>query len=96
VSALSRFLAGKVGISLTTFEKLALELGLRVVQEAPAETIPSPPSKKVETEVLGGSGATAPRTRRKPPPVGSGVPPRYSSMEGTWKPTLGLERLSVL
>lgn len=31
-SALSRFMGGQVGISLTTFEKLAPELGLRVVQ----------------------------------------------------------------
>ncbi len=41
VSALSRFQAGKVGISLTTFEKLAPELGLRVVQETPAEAAPA-------------------------------------------------------
>ncbi len=32
VSALSRFMNEQVGISLTTFEKLAPELGLRVVQ----------------------------------------------------------------
>jgi len=31
-SALSRFMSGQVGISLATFEKLAPELGLRVVQ----------------------------------------------------------------
>ena len=31
-SVLSRFLNGQVGISLTTFEKLAPELGLRVVR----------------------------------------------------------------
>ena len=33
-SALSRFMSGQVGISLATFEKLAPELGLRVVQVA--------------------------------------------------------------
>ena len=42
VSALSRFMAGKVGISLATFEKLAPELGLRVVRETPA--CPAEPS----------------------------------------------------
>jgi transcriptional regulator with XRE-family HTH domain len=31
-SALSRFMSGQVGISLATFEKLAPELGLRVVR----------------------------------------------------------------
>ena len=33
-SVLSRFMNGQVGISLTTFEKLAPELGLRVIREA--------------------------------------------------------------
>ena len=32
VAVLSRFMSGAVGISLTTFEKLAPELGLRVVR----------------------------------------------------------------
>jgi transcriptional regulator with XRE-family HTH domain len=33
-SVLSRFMSQQVGISLTTFEKLAPELGLRVIREA--------------------------------------------------------------
>jgi transcriptional regulator with XRE-family HTH domain len=33
-SILSRFLNGQMGISLTTFEKLAPELGLRVTRNA--------------------------------------------------------------
>lgn len=33
VAALSRFMNGHVGISLVTFERLAGELGLRVVRE---------------------------------------------------------------
>jgi transcriptional regulator with XRE-family HTH domain len=46
VSALSRFMNVRVGISLSTFEKLAPELGLRVVQEAPLEGRLSAPDRK--------------------------------------------------
>ncbi len=33
-SALSRFMSGQVGISLATFEKLAPELGLKIIRVA--------------------------------------------------------------
>ena len=55
-SALSRFMSGQVGISLTTFEKLAPELGLWVVREAP--TSPEEPL------VAPGKGAGSTRPTR--------------------------------
>jgi transcriptional regulator with XRE-family HTH domain len=64
VSALSRFMNEMVGISLSTFEKLAPELGLRVVREAPVEAVPPHPTGKQGKE---GPGSEArrhrPRTR---------------------------------
>lgn len=58
-SALSRFMSGKVGISLTTFEKVGAELGLRVVWEAP--------TRPVEATAVSGKGAgpTRPTSRRR-------------------------------
>jgi transcriptional regulator with XRE-family HTH domain len=46
VSALSRFMHEQVGISLTTFEKLAPELGLRVVREVQPDTVRPTVQKK--------------------------------------------------
>jgi transcriptional regulator with XRE-family HTH domain len=67
VSALSRFMSEQVGISLTTFERLAPELGLRVVQEIPANAICPRPTKTVGTGVPGVTDAeTARKKRRKP------------------------------
>ncbi len=58
-SALSRFMSEKVGISLTTFEKLAPELGLRVVWQAPTHPVePSAAPGK-------GAGPTRPTSRRR-------------------------------
>jgi transcriptional regulator with XRE-family HTH domain len=57
-SALSRFMSGQVGISLTTFEKLAPELGLRIVREAPAR--PAEPVAAPEE----GAGPTRPTSRQ--------------------------------
>ena len=66
MSALSRFMSEKVGISLTTFEKLAPELGLRVVREAPFAAVPPHPTGKQGKE---GPGSEArrhrPRTRTR-------------------------------
>ncbi len=51
VSALSRFMNGQVGISLSTFEKLAPELRLRVVRDVPSDAINPGPSENLATEV---------------------------------------------
>ena len=73
-SALSRFMSGQVGISLTTFEKLAPELGLRVVLEAHTRPVESPVvpgngSRSTRPTNRTGSGTTAteepPRGRAK-------------------------------
>lgn len=63
VSALSRFMNEQVGISLTTFERLAPELGLRVIREAPADTIRPLLSEKVGPEVPGVTVAEAARKK---------------------------------
>ena len=65
VSALSRFMAGKVGISLSTFEKLAPELGLRVVREVRPEAVhPTVPGKTEDPEKGDGSPVGRGRKRR--------------------------------
>lgn len=59
VSALSRFVNEQVGISLSTFEKLAPELGLRIGREAP--TRPVEPSAAPEV----GAPSTRPTSRQR-------------------------------
>ena len=70
VSALSRFVNEQVGISLTTFEKLAPELGLRVVWE--------PPTRPVEPSVAPGKGSrpTRPTDRTGTGTTATEEPPR--------------------
>jgi len=67
VSALSRFVNELVGISLSTFEKLAPELGLRVVQEAPADTTLTQFSERAGTAVPGMAVEESARKKRGSP-----------------------------
>lgn len=67
VSALSRFMNGQVGISLSTFEKLAPELGLRVIREPPADATRPHPSEKLGIEVPDGIVGEATRKKRREP-----------------------------
>jgi hypothetical protein len=64
VSALSRFMSEKVGISLATFENLAPELGLRVTREAPVEAVPPHPTGKQGKEGPGSEARRRSQGRR--------------------------------
>ncbi len=70
VSALSRFVNEQVGISLTTFEKLAPALGLRVVWEAPTRPV-EPSAAPVK-----GAGPTRPTSRTGSGTTATEEPPR--------------------
>ena len=65
MSALSRFMNEMVGISLSTFEKLAPELGLRVVRETPADAFCPPPSERLETAISVATGTKASGKKRR-------------------------------